>query len=80
MLLSKRFLNRCAATLAALAALALLASPALAQGMPGQGLGGQSMMPYRFVFIAYAIAWLLVLGWVVSVGRRLTRLSRRLED
>jgi CcmD family protein len=48
--------------------------------MPGQGLGAQSMQPYRFVFIAYAIAWLLVLGWIVSVARRLSRLSRRLED
>jgi CcmD family protein len=77
MILSKRFLHRCAV---ALAALFVLASPAFAQAMPGQGLGGQSMQPYRFVFIAYAIAWLLVFGWVVSVARRLSRLSRRLED
>ena len=77
MLLSKRLLHRCAA---ALLALVVLASPALAQNLPGQGLGAQSMQPYRFVFIAYAIAWVLVFGWIVSVARRLARLSRRLED
>jgi CcmD family protein len=77
MLLSKRLLHLCGA---ALLGLLVLASPVLAQDMPGQGLGAQSMQPYRFVFIAYAIAWLLVLGWIVSVARRLSRLSRRLED
>ncbi len=77
MLLSKRLLHRCGA---ALLGLVVLASPLLAQGMPGAGLGAQSMLPYRFVFIAYAIAWILVFGWIVSVSRRLARLSRRLED
>jgi len=38
------------------------------------------MRPYRFVFIAYAIAWILVFGWVLSVARRLSRLARRLEE
>jgi CcmD family protein len=77
MLLSKRLLHRCGA---ALLGLGLLASPVLAQNLPGEGLGGQSMQPYRFVFIAYAIAWVFVLGWIVSVARRLSRLSRRLGD
>lgn len=48
------------------------------EGMPGAGLSGQSLRPYRFVFIAYAIAWLLVFGWVVSVARRLSKVERRL--
>lgn len=43
-------------------------------------LGGQSMRPFRFVFIAYAIAWALVFGWVFSVGRRLARLEERLRS
>lgn len=77
MLLFKRLLHRCGA---AFLGLAVLAAPAFAQGMPGQGLAGQSMQPYRFVFIAYAIAWILLLGWIVSVSRRLSRLSQRLED
>jgi CcmD family protein len=76
MLLSKRLLRRCAT---ALLGLLVAASPVLAQ-LPGQDVGAQSMRPYRFVFIAYAIAWLLVFGWVLSVARRLSRLARRLEE
>lgn len=65
------------------AALAILAAaPLLAQeaAVPGTGLAGQSLRPYRFVFYAYAIAWLLVLGWIVAVARRMARLERRLGD
>lgn len=68
--------------LPALLLLAVAALPALAQeaSMPGAGLTGQSMRPYRFVFYAYAICWLLVLGWVVSIARRMARLDRRLAE
>jgi CcmD family protein len=62
--------------------LALTAAvPAAAQvaGVPGTGLSGQSLRPYQFVFVAYALAWLLVLGWVVAIARRMSRLERRLE-
>lgn len=59
---------------------AVVAGPAFAQAMPGEGMAAQSLRPYRFVFIAYAIAWALVLGWVVSVSVKLARLTRRLED
>ncbi len=63
-----------------LALLVLTAGPLLAQeaGMPGGGLSGQSLRPYRFVFYAYAIAWALILGWIVAVARRMARLDRRL--
>jgi len=65
----------------ALTLLALAALPAVAQeAMPGGGLSGQSMRPYRFVFYAYALAWIFVLGWIVSVARRMARLDRRLGD
>jgi CcmD family protein len=66
--------------LLALVALAV-ALPLAAQeaAVPGTGLSGQSLRPYQFVFLAYALAWLLVLGWVVAVARRLARLERRLE-
>ena len=61
-------------------AVLVTALPAAAQqvGTPGAGLSAQSLRPYQFVFLAFALAWLLVLGWVVSVGRRLARLDRRL--
>ena len=56
-------------------------APALAQSatLPGTGLSGQSLRPYGFVFLAYALAWLLVLGWVVTIARRMGRLDKRLE-
>ena len=56
------------------------ATRALAQdtAMSGAGLSGQSLRPYAFVFVAYALAWLLVLGWVVTIARRMGRLERRL--
>jgi CcmD family protein len=45
---------------------------------PVTGFAAQSLRPYQFVFLAYAIAWLLVLGWVIAVARRLARLEKRL--
>ena len=43
-------------------------------------LGRQTLgRPYWHVFIAYALAWLLIGGWVVSIARRLTRVERRLD-
>lgn len=64
---------------AALVASAVLCAPALAQEAGNATtLGTQSMRPFRFLFGAYAVAWLLVFGWVISVSRRLAGLERRL--
>lgn len=46
---------------------------------PGASLGSQSMRPYAHVFWAYALAWALVLGWVVSISRRWSRVEDDLE-
>lgn len=62
-----------------LLAVLVLVAPVAGQ-TPEPGLGSQSMRPFRFVFIAYALAWILIGGWVLSVGRRLARLERRLGD
>lgn len=75
MLPIKRLLGRGFLTVLGLAA---SAAPIVAQATGG-GLSGQSLRPYGFVFLAYAVAWLLVLGWVVSIARRMTRLAKRLE-
>ncbi len=77
MLLSKRLLHWGPCFLL----LAVAAAPLVAQeaGIAGVGLAGQSLRPYRFVFLAYAIAWVMVLGWVISVARRMARLAKRLE-
>lgn len=36
--------------------------------------------PYWFVFLAYAITLVLILGWVVSIARRLRRVETRLQS
>lgn len=63
-------------------ALAWLAGPswAVAQGAPGgaDALARQSLRPYGHVFVAYALAWALVLGWIVSLGRRWSRVEDEL--
>ena len=77
MLPSKRLLLRLGLIVFLLVAAAV---PAVAQeaAASATGLSGQSLRPYQFVFIAYALAWLLVLGWVVAIARRMARLERRL--
>ena len=36
--------------------------------------------PYWHVFLAYAIAWVFIFGWIVSIARRLGRLERSLQN
>jgi CcmD family protein len=43
-----------------------------------QAGGPPSFRPFWHVFVAYAIAWLLVLGWLISIARRLGRVEERL--
>jgi len=47
-------------------------------GLPASTMGAQSLRPYWHVFIAYTIAIVLVLGWVISIGRRLKDVEERL--
>ena len=61
----------------ALGAMLLQASPVWAQA--GTVLGRQTLgRAYWHVFTAYAIVWLLVLGWLISIVRRLRRVEERL--
>ena len=42
-------------------------------------LGQQTLgRAYWHVFIAYALVWVFVGGWVISIARRLARIERRL--
>lgn len=62
-----------------LGVLLLQASPVWAQA--GTVLGRQTLgRGYWHVFAAYAIVWLLVLGWVISIVRRLRRVEDRLGN
>ncbi len=58
--------------------------PELAQaqsGLPDAGaLASQNLRGYTHMFIAYFIAWGLILGWVVSIARRLGRVEKALKD
>lgn len=61
----------------------LLVLPELssAQGMADpSALASQSLRGYTHMFIAYAIAWIMVLGWVISIARRLGRVEKALKD
>jgi len=59
--------------------LLLQASPVWAQA--GSALGQQTLgRAYWHVFVAYAVVWLLVLGWVISIVRRLRRVEGRLGN
>jgi CcmD family protein len=65
---------------AVLAGALILATPrmsfaqAAANELARQTLG----LPYWHVFIAYAVVWLLVAGWVISIARRLSDVEKRL--
>lgn len=60
--------------------LALSASPTMLWAQQA-GIGQQTLgRPYWHVFAAYAVAWMLVMGWVVSMARRLRRVEERLGD
>ena len=74
MVLTMRTLTKAAL---ALALLAVFVQPVLAQvGSQPEGLG----RPYVHVFLAYAITVLAILGWTVSISRRLGRIDRSLQN
>jgi len=62
--------------------LALLPEGAMAQGgmADPQAIAGQNLRGYTHMFIAYFIAWAIVLGWVVSIFRRLGRVEKALSE
>ncbi len=75
-MMDKKRFSRWTTTLV-VGALLLQASPVWAQA--GTALGQQTLgRAYWHVFAAYAIVWLLVLGWVISIVRRLRRVEERL--
>lgn len=61
----------------AMLALGLLlpASEILAQSVPSRAY---PLRDYGHVFVAYALAWLLLLGWVVRIVRQMARVEARL--
>ena len=58
----------------------LFAATDAAGQLPSSQMATQSLRAYWHVFIAYAIAIVMVLGWVVSIARRLARIEAQLGD
>ena len=56
--------------------------PAVALAQSGEApLGSQTLgRAYWHVFVAYAIAWLLVAFWLAAISRRLGRVEGRVDD
>jgi CcmD family protein len=68
--------------LVALPALAMQQPPSPPDGfVPASSLPGQEQLPAApLVLIAYAVVWLLVLGYLWSIWSRLARAERELAD
>ncbi len=65
------------------AAVAALAAPAAAFALQegATDLASQHLgRGYTHVFIAYALAWAIILGWVIAIARRLARIERRMDQ
>ncbi len=63
--------------------IALIATLGIPEDLVAQGaaLGQQRLgRPYLFVFLAYAIAWALIFGWIISIARRLRSLERKIDS
>ncbi len=58
--------------------LAVASSPVAAQATSANAIGG--LRAYWHVFIAYAVVIVLVLGWVISIARRLKDVEQRLAE
>lgn len=67
--------------LSAVAAIALLSSfTPDALFAQSADLGAQRLgRPYLFVFLAYAVGWALIFGWIISIARRLRSLETRID-
>jgi CcmD family protein len=62
---------------------ATVAAPAPASlsdsGLPQRAGPPRTLKAYWHVFIAFAIAWILLFGYALSLGRRFARVERELQ-
>ena len=49
-------------------------------GLPTEPAPPRTLRAYKHVWIAFTLAWLLLFGYVVSVGRRFGKVERELES
>ena len=66
---------------AGLIVLAFLPGLLSAQGVADpQTLASQNLRGYTHMFIAYFLCWAVIIGWVISIARRLGRLEKTLSS
>ena len=75
-----RKLTLCSVGAASLARAAVEVAAQQAGALPGEQLASQNLRPYWLVFIAYAIAIVLVMVWAGSIARRLKEVEGRLGE
>ena len=75
--MTRRTRGAISAAAALLLLLILVATPGVAQTTTEE-LSAQNLRAYWQVFIAYGLAWLLIGGWLFSVGKRLSRIEQEL--
>ncbi len=54
-------------------------APPAAAGLPQRAAAERTMRGYWHLFIAFAVTWLLLFGYAISLGRRFGTLERQLD-
>ncbi|HET7233668.1 MAG TPA: CcmD family protein [Longimicrobium sp.] len=54
-------------------------TPSQSSGLPVQSGPPRTLRAYWHVFAAFTITWLLVFGYVISLGRRFGKLEREMD-
>jgi uncharacterized membrane protein len=57
----------------------LVAAVVVPADVLAQTAASRPFRPYLHVFIAFGVAWVMVAVWVVQIGRKVKRISERLE-
>ena len=53
--------------------------PSTSSGLPATAAAPRTLRAHWHVYIAFTVAWLLVFGYALSLGRRFARLERELN-
>ena len=48
-------------------------------GLPQRAAPPRTLRDYTHVFVAFALAWLLLFGYALSLGRKFARIEREME-
>lgn len=68
-----------AASFSSSSALASAAQEQTASGLPERAQPPRTLRAYWHLFIAFAVTWVLVFGYALTIGRRFSRLEEELR-